>query len=476
MPPTQLSLSAPPHRNQQLFSDHFLDVALPRNADWQLLSADAQVIQAKQRIAALLAAFVPSANEAQTEQDLVRPMLDALGHTYEVQPALTTPDGAKRPDYVLYRDGATRDANKNRQLNEALLRNAFAVGDAKYWDRPLDVAMRTSSDPFSNKNPTYQIAFYVQHSGVDWGVLTNGRLWRLYHKDTAHKLDRFYEVDLPAVIASDDPQAFLYFWAFFNRAAFEPAPPYGAALGLSAMLRASQDYARGVSDTLKAQVYEALRHVAQGLLDHPQNRLSTDPASLKAIYDNALTVLYRLLFILYAEARELLPVRESAAYRDEYSLRAIKEEVKRNLDGGRQLLPTTKRIWQKLDELFDFINLGSPPLKVSTFNGGLFDPAKHPFLKQHAVGDAHLQLAIDKLARAGGEFIDYRDLAERHLGTIYEGLLEFTLVPSPLGGEGQGEGVGGEGDAFTIDLVNDKGERKATGSLLHARLHCQVHR
>ena len=45
----------------------------------------------------------------------------------------------------------------------------------------LDVAMATQTgDPFTNKNPSYQIAFYLQHSGVAWGILTNGRLWRLF--------------------------------------------------------------------------------------------------------------------------------------------------------------------------------------------------------------------------------------------------------------------------------------------------------
>jgi hypothetical protein len=54
-----------------------------------------------------------------------------------------------------------------------------------------------SGDPFTNKNPSYQIAFYIQHSGLEWCILTNGRLWRLYHKHTAHKLDHYYEVDVP---------------------------------------------------------------------------------------------------------------------------------------------------------------------------------------------------------------------------------------------------------------------------------------
>jgi hypothetical protein len=75
-------------------------------------------------------------------------------------------------------------------------------------------------------------------------------------------------------------------------------------------------------------------------------------------------------------------------------------------------------------ELFGIIADGSPPLKVATFDGGLFDAEIHPFLESHAVGDGHLQQAIDRLARVDGQFVDYRDLAERHLGTIYEGLLE----------------------------------------------------
>ena len=41
--------------------------------------------------------------------------------------------------------------------------------------------------------------------GIAWrGILTNGRLWRLYHKDTAHKQDRFYEVDLPSLVEAND--------------------------------------------------------------------------------------------------------------------------------------------------------------------------------------------------------------------------------------------------------------------------------
>ena len=398
----------------------------------------------------ILADYTPSDKEAQLEDDLVKPVLRHLGHTFEVQPSLETPDGTKAPDYVFYRDQAALLANKGKKLNEARLQGrAFAVGDAKYWDRPLDVSLKSmGGDSFTNKNPSYQISFYMQHSGLDWGILTNGRLWRLYQKDTAHKLDRFYEVNLPELLRAGDVNTFLYFYAFFRRQAFEPGD-----LGIEAIRLASADYARGVGDSLKAQVYEALRHVAQGFLDYRPNHLQPDPDTLKAIYDHALIVLYRLLFILYAEARELLPVRENAGYRESYSLESIKKGIQRNLSARKPLLPNTATLWPQLKALFSIIDEGSPPLSVATFNGGLFDPQRHPFLEQYAVGDQHLQQAIDKLARVDGQFVDYRDLAERHLGTIYEGLLEFHL-----------EKVDPPDHGWTLDLKTEKGERKATGS------------
>ena len=122
-----------PHRNSGLFSDHYLNVTLPERPDWQALTDEAN--DALREVCGILAAYTPSTNEAQVEEELVRPVLRLLGHegTFEVQPALATPEGTKRPDYVLYRDAASLAANKNRTLTDDLLRDrAFAVADAKY--------------------------------------------------------------------------------------------------------------------------------------------------------------------------------------------------------------------------------------------------------------------------------------------------------------------------------------------------------
>lgn len=447
MTAAQLPLAEQAHNNHQLFSDHYLNVVLPGRSDWAALKGDAKPVM--ERIAAHYADYHPSDNEAQTERDWIQPVLTALGHTFEVQTSLETPGNVKSPDYVFYDDQAKLLENKGVRLNEENLKGrAFGVGDAKRWDRKLDIAERTSStDTFSNKNPSYQIAFYIQHSGLEWGILTNGRLWRLYHRSNAHKLDRYYEVDLPALLDTGSVDNFLYFYAFFNRRAFDQQ-----SLGVSAILQASTDYALGVGESLKAQVFEALRHLGQGFLDYPDNQLEPDPETLKAIYDNSLIVLYRLLFVFYAEARELLPMRSNDQYKQNYSLQLITHESATNIDRGRRLLASSGLMWPRLRQLFQIIDQGSPELDVPTYNGGLFDPEHHPFIERYTVGDAHLQRALDILARVDGQFIDYRDLAEQHLGTIYEGLLEYHLASIK------------PEDGWTVDILNDRGERKRTGS------------
>ncbi len=476
----QQSLSGKAARhNQRLFSDYFLEHILPKEAPWQYdwHLAEIQAESILRQLQQLFTQFTPNAkNEAQTEEDWIRPVLRALGHSFEVQVPLKVSDGTQRPDYFFYQDEAARLANKQKRVlsEEDLRQGAFAVGDAKAWELPLDRTVASSSkssDSFSNKNPSYQIFFYMLHSGLPWGILTNGRHWRLYHTRTAHKLDIFYEIDLPALLEANDVRSFTYFYAFFRRQAFE-----AGQLTLERILTASTDYAQGVSNSLRQQVYDALRFVAQGFLNYPGNKLPATAETYKQIYDNSLILLYRLLFILYAEARDLLPLQENRIYARKYSLYAIKHDAIDDLQEGL-VFPSTSTYWTRLKDLFRAINEGSSDLRITTFNGGLFDPARHSFLEQYTVGDVSLCQAIDKLSRVNGRFVDYRDLAERHLGTIYEGLLEYTLqvatepmvelrstskIVSALG-------VAKKDIAVTFRagetyLVTDLGERKLTGS------------
>jgi hypothetical protein len=128
----------------------------------------------------------PSDNEAHTEEDLIRPILRVLGHTFEVQPALKTLDGTKKPDYVFYRDLAALNANKYRTLDEGLLQGkAFAVGDAKYWERPLDQNLkRANADPFTKE--TRPIRSRSLSSTAVWNGASQGNHMKAYWSKIPH--------------------------------------------------------------------------------------------------------------------------------------------------------------------------------------------------------------------------------------------------------------------------------------------------
>jgi hypothetical protein len=141
---------------------------------------------------------------------------------------------------------------------------------------------------------------------------------------------------------------------------------------------------------------------------------------------------------------------------------------------------------------------GDPVLNVPTYNGGLFittpdgadrrEPRIARFLLEHKVPDRYLALALDRLARDQDErtfalvFIDYKSLEVRHLGSIYEGLLEFKLL---IADEDKTTLTDKKGERYVAlsdvkpkrgqtaevkvakgrpYLSNDKAERKASGS------------
>ncbi len=477
------------HHNQRLFSDYFLDTIIasdtwPQKEEWRALQTEAAPVMALlQERYARFAPSASSANEAQTESDWIRPVLEALGHTFEVQARLHMPGptSAQHPDYVFYASAAQQLARRGRELDDrAAQQGALAVGDAKQWDTPLDQMRRGASDSFSNKNPSFQIFFYMLHSKLPWGILTNGRKWRLYHETTAYKLEVYYEVDVPDLLASGDVERFLYFYAFFRRTAFTPGHP----LALQEMLAASTRSAQKIREDLREQVYDALKYVAQGFFVYPANRLQPTPETCQQVYEHSLILLYRLLFVLYAESRDLLPTANQK-YKNRYSLGSIKDQIRQARQEAAVLLPHSGIIWSQLRTLFRGIDLGEQLLDISTFDGGLFDSTKNLFLEQYVVGDLDLARAIDKLARRPRDeqdfseesFIDYRDLSERHLGTIYEGLLEYTLYIAsepmvelrstsqivPQGPVPAREIVRTYhiGEAY---LVTDSGQRKTTGS------------
>ena len=410
-------------KNQSLFSNYYLDSLIVEQPQW----ADTPNIESDYAaIKELFDTVAPNAahlNEAQTEREFIQPLLEQLGHVFEVQPTLQTSQGTKRPDYAFFPSGDAHDAAQSHVNTNQLFKTALAIGDAKAWSRNLDLKAQDGGDPFNNQNPNYQIDFYLRGADKLWGILTNGGQWRLYHRQTSYRLDRFYEVDLAALLTDNtDLETFRYFYCLFRRDAF--IPDASGTSFLDHVLGKSQRYTIAVSDDLKGRVYDALRLLIGGFLNFSRNRFDKANPPLNEIHTNCLILLYRVLFILYAESRGLLPV-ENPDYAARYSLAALAGTIHQTLDRGDLIIPTLSDYWARLRGLFTLINDGWDNL-IPQYNGGLFNPEHHPFLEGHELGNDALAQVIELLTRTEkGERIVYRDLDVRHLGNIYEGLLEY---------------------------------------------------
>ena len=417
------------YRNSRLFAHDFLEERLPYLLDWQL--PEEELKAAYEQLRDLFDHALPATSEASLEEELIRPILsDILGFSYLVQPSRKIFKTHRKPDYALFLTEEEKQAAKPFDGEKKLFENALAVADAKAWEVDLDAI-----------GPASQMHDYILISGVHWGVLTNGRRWRLYHRDTVHELDTFFEIDVEELLKADDPASLKYFLGFFRAQSFVQNG------FLDRVLTESVEYARRVGAELKENVFEALRLLCQGFLDGNQDFSAED---LPTIHENALILLYRVLFLLYAESereRELLPL-SNTDYKEQIGLCALKRKVSEHSDW----LSEKHTLWTDLRDLFRLINQGSEPLGIYAYNGGLFDPQLHPLLERWQIGDRYLAEALRLLACTNVEgrrgFLDYSALDVRELGSIYEGLLEHKLTHK--------NGV--------LEWEKDRSERKKTGS------------
>ncbi len=471
--------------NQNLFSNHYLKEILPRENEW-MINAEPPYKEIKNLFDSMHDEL-PSLNEDQLRKHFLDKVFEILDFTIDVETPAIGEGSVKKLDYALFKDAETL-ASARKQLKENAYYNiALCIGEAKRWGRPLARKLNTEVNPNEIPNPSLQMSRYLWLTDVKWGVLTDGKFWRLYERESSKKLDIYYEIDLETLIYNGTVDDFKYFYLFFRADAF---PAF-----LDKVYKGSVDYAKAVGDELKENVYQALKIVSEGFSKNIVGAVHEPP--LQEIHDNALILLYRLLFILYAESRQLLPINENKSYTESYSLDSLKKEITGKLGSNETIPVSTFQYWNKLKELFKVINIGNKELGVPPYNGGLFGEEKHPFLEGHRLGDFYIARTIDLLSRSNdGAYIDYGSLEIRHLGSIYEGLLEYKIkvaeqdlypvkekdkeiyVPIHVGAvheppKGkvihdlplpknikQNEII----KAGDIYLITDKGERKATGS------------
>jgi len=428
--------------NQNLFSNNYLEhrllsTSFLEDKEKEINKVFEAVKNAYERSTVL---NLGTGEEASLEDKFIRPMLKILGYEWDVQP--TTERGAKkrRPDYALFKDKPSLEgARKEKENITRFFSYPLTILEAKYWGRRLNDA--DPKDTLDRRDPTAQTVKYlddVYHATggrIQWAMLTNGKHWRLFFYRAASRSGNFYEVDLEEIIRSNSLNNFKYFYLFFARDAFIPEPVTGKTW-LDQHLKGSEDYATRVSENLKERIFDSIFEcLATGFIEYRRTELGikkeTDE-TLKEIFNGCLTLLYRLLFLLYAESRSLLPVNDQDRYYKK-SLKKLKEDIAKDLEttGLEGMSHKAYDYWSRLESLCRIIDTGDKALNIPIYNGGLFEP--RDFLTTNKISDPYIAEAIELLTvDQEGEytpgqrpFIDYSSLSVRHLGDIYEGLLEF---------------------------------------------------
>ena len=323
------------------------------------------------------------------------------------------------------------------------------------------------------------IAREAARLNCSWVICFNGRALRLC--DGLNTFARGYlEFDLEAL--ADHPAAMVLFWAVMR------------AEALPSLTRAIADgsarFGVEVSASLRDGVRDALLLFLKGMLHAGPRRAAgrIDRARVAEALDQAFTLVYRVLFLLFAESRSLVPTWHPV-YRRSYTIEGLRRQAEQ---------PGAERgIWEALQAVSRLAHAGchAGSLVVAPFNGRLFAPARAPLAETARLDDrlvANALSALTTLATGGRrERVSFGDLGVEQLGAVYESVLDYEPTWNGLGtcvrGAGRAARTGSEAadqddngtcvqrsgttarDGVSIRLVSRGEVRKSSGTFYTPR-------
>jgi len=285
------------------------------------------------------------------------------------------------------------------------------------------------------KSPHDMMQVFLNVSEEDlWAILSNGRSLRLL-RDYYHTFSKGYiEFDLESIFETRNYADFRALYRLAHASRFRPveADEDEEQLPLEQFHQTARATGVKVGEGLRPQVVDAIEYLGNGFLQgDPEliEELQGDPDKARAFYSEILQVVYRVLFLLFAEQRGLVPDADAElkeVYWSDYSLTALREKVEGNVPDRSD----HNDLWHGLRATFEMVSEGAEPLGVFGYDGELFDLESGEYLPGRACDNAHLLRAIQKLTlieREGvQQRISYLDLGVEELGAVYENLLDFT--------------------------------------------------
>lgn len=296
------------------------------------------------------------------------------------------------------------------------------------WDENLDDG---------RDSPARKFSAILASRRIPYGILATGQVLRLVRAQGEGPRGAYLEIALGELAETENSETFALLFRLFHSRQFKKSED--GKTSFQRLEEQSLQYAQKVSEELKGSVFSAAETLVTALLTDATQRgdlpaTAISEPDLRRYRDAAFTTLYRLLFILYAEARDPR-LQHHTLYRDSYSIEALLAEV---LLKDATALPANRYgYWDRLKALFWIFDKGLPktdrweniPPRGSRFfssetpEGQVIRAAR---LSDRAVAQVLLKLATTTpRSGVGRERISFRELDIENLGHVYEGLLEY---------------------------------------------------
>ncbi len=265
----------------------------------------------------------------------------------------------------------------------------------------------------------------------DWAVVTNGLTLRIL-RDFYHTYTRGYvEFDLENMFTSRNYGDFRALYRLCHATRFiEPVvadEKDDIETPLEQLYQVALSTGVKVGQDLQSNVVSAIETLGTGLLNQEIREYLEEGGEeeAKEYYQEVLLLVYRLLFLMYAEQRGMMASRDSL-YTDEYSITNLREKAETRRSGSDR----NTDLWHGLQSTFRLVEKGNDELGVPCYNGMLFDSDRLEWVSESECSNDDLLDAIEDLTLIEHEGtrqrISYADLGVEEIGSVYESLLEFT--------------------------------------------------
>jgi len=257
------------------------------------------------------------------------------------------------------------------------------------WDQDLDAKTKDGRNKYSPHDTMQR--FLISSKEHTWGIVTNGkklRLLRDFHHETRKA---FIEFDLETLFQGRNFSDFRLLWRLIHPSRFFPTPDSNESR-LEQMFVESKAAGVSIGEDLKLNVRVAIEELANGFLYSTPgltDQLMDDPIKCAEFHHQLLRVIYRILFLLYAEQRNLMPIR-SSLYFKEYSISALREKI----ESGMILEDDFTDLWEGLKVTFEMVHQGVDDMGIPNYNGLLFDTKEIEWLAQCSCKNSQLLTAI----------------------------------------------------------------------------------